>query len=220
MFEATRAGLKALFSPNTQTENDAKCHQTVSMIGETDVAILRTELVEKKYDVSAVSDDGWSILNSVILFYSDDPHIEEKIKILIELGADPNAGGHTEWGPGPSLTIANARIMKLLLTMGADPNILVKDHDHLGLGNHTYTIIYEDLYRSYLIENWKLNQLKQLKEGRPSAHASPDEWLEYLDRAAIEQKKLRPESLKLLRQFGGKTMPEYVAALKAATVKR
>jgi hypothetical protein len=216
MFEATRAGLKALFSPNTQTENDAKSHQTVSMIGETDVAILRTELVEKKYDVNAVSDDGWSILNSVIFFYSDDPHIEEKIKILIELGADPNAG-QTEWGPGPSLTIANARIMKLLLTMGADPNILVKDHDHFGLGDHTYTIIYEHLYGSYLSEIWKR---KPPEEGRPSAHASPDEWLEYLDRAAIEQKKLRPESLKLLRQFGGKTMPEYVAALKAATVKR
>jgi hypothetical protein len=47
MFDSIRAAAKALVSPLSQKENDAKFHQIVFMIGDTNVAILRTELVEK-----------------------------------------------------------------------------------------------------------------------------------------------------------------------------
>jgi hypothetical protein len=209
MFESIRAAAKAMISPVTLSENDAKVTQIVFIIGETNVATLRTELVEKKCDVNAVSDDGWSILATVINLYLDDPDIEEKIKILIDLGADPNAGGVSEFGPGPVLTLADTRLVKLLLTLGADPNILVQDYS--SLGDYGYKTIYEDFYTSYLIEVWDQNPPK---EGRPRAQGNADEWLEYLDLAALAHKKIRPESLKLLRQHGGKTMPEYLDSLK------
>jgi hypothetical protein len=212
MFEAIRAAAKAIISPVTQTENDSKFHQIVFMISETNVATLRTELVEKKYDVKVISDDGWSVLASFINSYSDDPDIEEKIKILIDCGADPDIGGLPEFGLGPMLTLADARLVKLLLTLGANANELIESNSDLG--DHDYKTIYEDLYTSYLVSVWEQNQPK---EGRPGANASSDDWLEYLDLAAIAHKKIRPDALKTLRQFGAKTMPEYVAALKAAS---
>lgn len=210
MFESIRAAAKAMITPVTPTENDTEVNKTVFMVGETNVAILRTELVEKKCDVNAVSDDGWSVLASVINLYSDDPDIEEKIRILVDLGADPDAGGTSEFGPGPVLTLAGTRLVKLLLTLGANPNVLVIFHSPLG--DHDYSTIYEDSYGSYLSQVW---DRKPPKEGMPDSQASVEDWLEYLDLAAIAHKKVRPESLKLLRQFGAKTMPEYVASLQA-----
>lgn len=209
MFESIRAAAKAMITPVTQTENDTEVNKTVFMVGKTNVAILRLELVEKKCDVNAVSDDGWSVLASVINLYSDDPDIEEKIRILVDLGADPDAGGTSEFGPGPVLTLAGTRLVKLLLTLGANPNVLVKDYS--SLGNHGYQTVYEDFYNGYLVQVWDQNPPK---EGRPSAQGNADEWLEYLDLAAIEHKKIRPDVLKILRQHGGKTMPEYLESLK------
>jgi hypothetical protein len=147
----------------------------------------------------------------VINSYSADPDIEEKIKILVDLGADPNVGGQPEFGLGPLLTFADARLVKLLFTLGANPNILVKNYSPLG--DHDYKTIYEDSYSSYLVPIWDQNPPKEV---RPSANASPDEWLQYLDLAAITHKKMQPETLKILRQFGAKTMQDYVASLKVS----
>jgi hypothetical protein len=140
-------------------------------------------------------DDG-SILNAAVR-WTQDPAVRLAMAgLLLESGADPNLPQNENMAPlASALLHMDTELVRLLLDHGADPNLVVDGPES------TFDWASFD-YRFYV---WDL----QIPDGFPwGDDTTEEEFLEFLDRKALEHGKLRPTHLLLMRQRGARTLEE------------
>jgi hypothetical protein len=131
------------------------------------------------------------------------PSSEEKtyryeiVKLLLELGANPNQLDVEKSGALTDAMIAmDTEMMRVLLEAGANPN-------HYGGFSDSETFYdyaeFDYRYRIYEMNNYP--------EPQPT-YADEDSWLLWLDEIAIKYNRRRPDHLFLLRQYNAKTSNE------------
>lgn len=164
-----------------------------------------TRLLQAGADINARDEYGDSLLKRVI---SDWGMIENRfggsrsavVRFMLDHGADPkllNDGGS---GPLFSAVIdQNEEVLRLLLDAGADPN---RERDYPES-------LYDHAEFNYRFDTYPETDGMELPEDSAEEdRANQDTWLEFLDRVAIKHGRPRPTLLRLLRQYGAKTMAE------------
>ena len=174
-----------------------------------DLETIRT-MVAEGFDLSTTDERGESLLSEVITHianvYDDTPQKNnydelspqrcEIVKLLLDLGADPNQ--LEEDGDGalthPALTM-DTKLIKVLLEAGAKPNIFTAYSENQTL--------YDWVDTDYVLYIWD-NKFPE----EPSADLIADTegaWLLWLDAMAIKYDKRRPDHLFLLREYGARS---------------
>lgn len=167
-------------------------------------ALLRRDFPEAERLLSAGADinarlTDWWMLDDVILEPDDEPGLPRRadiVRFMLKHGADPRLQGIEEGGPlWPACLNQDVELLRLLLENGADPN---KEGD----GPEP---LYEMAEFDYLFEIWELG-VPEPASAEDSA--SPDRYIDFLDRMAIKYGRARPDTLRLLRKFGAKSRSE------------
>lgn len=129
--------------------------------------------------------------------FENKPYRYEIVKLLLELGANPNQLDIEKSGALTNAMIAmDTEMVRILLEAGANPN-------HYGGFSESETFYdyaeFDYRYRIYEMNNYP--------EQLPT-YVDEDSWLLWLDKIAIKYNKRRPDHLFLLRQCGAKTTDE------------
>ena len=161
-----------------------------------DINLTRAaELLAAGADINSRTEIDESFLNDII-------HIEDVaerhtvVRFMLAHGADPRLISPDGGGPLFAAVIAaDTVVLRLLLDHGADPN---QEHD----GGET---LYEYAEFDYLYEIFDLHPPE-----KPTAadKATPETWLLFLDRIAVQYGYRRPDYLFLLRERGALTSAE------------
>jgi ankyrin repeat protein len=146
-------------------------------------------------------DERWSPLFEQIieqLYRSRSPFRYEAVRMLLELGADPNKFAGAEIGP---LTHAvwemDSEMLKILLDASADPNLPFAEDEY-------------ESFLDYSMEHFEftLMQLDIDEKRTKEDEESTESWLAYLDRCALQHSFQRPEHLYVLRSYGALSRKE------------
>ncbi len=181
-----------------------------------DLETIRT-MVAEGFDLSTTNESGESLLTEVITnianVYDDTPQKNnydelspkrcEIVKLLLDLGADPNQLDEDGYGvlTHPALTM-DTKLIKVLLEAGAKPNIFTAYGENQSL--------YDWAEMDYALHIWDINEFPE----EPSTELiadTEDDWLLWLDKMAIKYNKRRPDHLFLLREYGARTSSELSA---------
>ena len=159
------------------------------------------EIVAEGFDLSTVV-DGEFILAAVIsdlgvVMGEIAPPLYDVVKLLLELGADPNqldedgCGALTE-----AMLVMDTEMLRLLLEAGARPN------DFSGFVSSE--TLYDWADSDYQFDIWDINKFPE----KVPEYTTEDAWLEWLDSMAVKDGKRRPDHLFLLREYGARTSSE------------
>lgn len=124
------------------------------------------------------------------------------VRVLIEHGADVDFRGEENTGVVfAAALLKDAAVMDLVLSGGAEPNLTMDDPEES---------VYDWAVFDYHFCN---HEDRSLPPGPRLVHpkadqASPEAWLDYLDRAADVSGKTRPEFLRVMRRYGAMTARE------------
>ena len=161
------------------------------------------EIVEQGFDLSTVV-DGEFILAQVIgdlgvAMGEIEPPLYDVVKLLLELGANPNQQDEEGSGALTEAMIAmDTEMLRVLLEAGARPN------DFKGFGGSGTLYNWADT--DYQFHIWDINKFPETHE-----YINEEEWLKWLDYMAVKYDKRRPDHLFLLREYGARTSSELSA---------
>ena len=166
-------------------------------------------LVQAGADLNAL-DDGETLLDRVAsaltLLASVPAFAADMLRLLLQLGADPNRPGDEGMTALHTTMLAqNIELMRILLEGGAEPNGMP------GFGPDG--TLYDWAEVDYRYSTWDepfapLGSLMPPDAPTADDEANEDAWLLYLDRCAVNHGARRPDYLFLLREFGAKTAKE------------
>jgi ankyrin repeat protein len=173
-----------------------------------DLETIRT-MVAEGFDLTTLHENN-SVLTRVLFedYTQGLAHCYDVVKLLLELGANPNQVTDNEGSTPISQAVISPKteVLRLLLEAGADPNTLMDGET-----------VYEWCEFDYRNEVWNCNL--------PEKHSQKDKrfedcWLKWLDAMAVKYNRPRPEYLFLLRKFGGRTRNElyFKQLMNAASV--
>lgn len=164
-----------------------------------------TKLLQAGADINARDEFGDTRLKPVILDWGMiESRFErcrpEVVRFMLDRGADPKLLNDDGSGPLFSAVIdQNEEVLRLLLDAGADPN---RERDYPES-------LYDHAEFNYRFDTYPETDGMELPEDSDEDdRANGDAWLEFLDRVAIKHGRPRPTLLRLLRQYGAKTMAE------------
>jgi len=160
------------------------------------------QLAEEGVDFNKTDDNGDPILQEFLWGITqgwDKPTPYDALKILLELGADPNYVPEHACSPLFYGVLAmNTKIIEILLDAGTDPNIL-------EAGDYSESLYdwgeFDYRYEMYDCQNYPEEPTEEDKKNE-------DAWLAYLDRIAAKYNVRRPDHLILLRSRGALTGTE------------
>jgi len=168
----------------------------------------------------------------------------ETVRYLVDEGADLNVFGSLgnclleeiifDLLSEPSLSFQASDIVRLLIDLGADPNLISPDGSvalvpamlHMDVpmlrtllegganpnpegGVCDGGILYDWAWFDYQLEVWSLPGFEShLCDGFEADSDSEEAWLSFVDRKAIEHGVRRPDHLMLLREFGARSASE------------
>ncbi len=167
------------------------------------------QLAQAGADLNAL-DDGEPLLDRAVsaftLLDSVPAFAADMLRLLLQLGADPNRPGDEGMTALHTAMLAQSvELMRILLEGGAEPNGM----QGFGPGGTLYDWAEVDYRYSTWDEPFGL-QGSLMPPDTPTAadKASEDAWLLYLDRCAVKHGARRPDYLFLLREFGARTATE------------
>ncbi len=182
-------------------EYQAQCKKLVDATHDGDLKTIR-EIVASGLDLSTLDSCGESILSAAIFELSfvgeEEPYRYEVIKLLLELGANPNQLNDEKSGSlTDAMLMRDTEMIRILLEAGAKPN------EFGGFSESESFYDYAEFDYRFCI--WDLH----LPEKKPE-NISDDEnaWLLWLDEMAVKYQRRRPDYLFLLREYGAKTLTE------------
>ncbi len=165
---------------------------------------LLKKLAGRGADLNEI-ENGEVLLEDIMseLYNGSKPYKYTVVRLMLELGADPNVLGEEKSSPmTPAMLEMDTRMLKILLDAGADPN--------LREGFCEYESFYDWAEFDYRFETYDrpfdstMPPDKAEKEDMEDA----DAWLKFLDRVAVKHGLRRPDHLFLLRKYGAKTRRE------------
>jgi ankyrin repeat protein len=157
-------------------------------------------LLEQGYTLNCVNEQDDTLLAEICVdaLFAKNPHLCTIVQELLKRGADPNFR-NSEHGSALQVLMWNmeTQVLRVLLEAGANPN------NEAGFDESES--FYEYAEFDYLFQMYDYHLPEQPTEADT---LTPDTWLQFLDRLAIQYQRRRPDHLFLLRQFGAKTMEE------------
>lgn len=181
---------------HNDSENQFK--NLVDAAYENDLSTIR-EIVATGFDLSTPSKYGESVLSEVISQLSItgemQPYRYDVIKLLLELGANPNQLDNEGMGSlTDAMLVMDTEMLRMLLDAGARPN------DFAGFGGDETFYDYAEF--DYRFRIWEINVFPE----QPSKETLNDEdkWLNWMDGIAVKYQRRRPDHLFLLRQYGAR----------------
>jgi hypothetical protein len=182
-------------------ESQTECKKLIDAAYDGDLKTIR-DIVASGFDLSTPNSCGESILSAAIFelsFWNEvKPYRYEVIKLLLELGANPNQLNDEKSGSlTDAMLMRDTEMIRILLEAGAKPN------EFGGFSESESFYDYAEFDYRFCI--WDLH----LPEKKPE-NISDDEntWLLWLDEMAVKYQRRRPDYLFLLRQYGAKTLAE------------
>jgi hypothetical protein len=167
------------------------------------------QLVQAGADLNALY-DGEPLLDRVVSVFilpnSVPAFAADMLRLLLQLGADPNRPGDEGMTALHTAMLAkNIELMRVLLEGGAEPNSMP--------GSSPGETLYDWAEFDYRCSTWDEPfglQGSLMPPDAPTAadKASEDAWLLYIDRCAVKHGARRPDYLFLLREFGGRRASE------------
>ena len=167
------------------------------------------QLVQAGADLNAL-DDGEPLLDRVVSAFilpdSVPAFAADMLRLILQLGADPNRPGDEGMTALHTAMLArNVELMRILLESGAEPNGM-PGSSH---GETLYDWAEFDYRHSTWDEPFGLQGSLMPPDAPTTADkASEDARLLYLDRCAVKHGARRPDYLFLLREFGGRRVSE------------
>ncbi|MGK8435911.1 ankyrin repeat domain-containing protein [Ectopseudomonas hydrolytica] len=155
-------------------------------------------------------DDGETLLDRAVSAFTLPDSVPafaaDMLRLLLQLGADPNRTGDEGMTALHTAMLArNVELMRILLEGGAEPNGM----PGFGPDGTLYDWAEVDYRYSTWDEPFGLQGSLMPPDAPTSAdEASEDAWLLYLDRCAAKHGARRPDYLFLLREFGARTAEE------------
>lgn len=160
-------------------------------------------------DLNVLDEHGDSLLAEVVFSFCFEPHPpfrQDMLRLLVQLGADPNLVSAEGLGPLTNAMLAmDTELIALLLALGADPNIYKGFSDCESFYDWAE---FDYRFNVYFKPDPLCGELGPPGEPTENDRASADAWLRYLDRCAVKQGLRRPDHLFWLRKYGAKTMEE------------
>jgi hypothetical protein len=161
------------------------------------------QIIKSGFDVSTTNKYGESILDEVISDLSDGGELQthrlEVVRLLLELGANPNQRDTDGMGSLTSaMLVMDTEMLRLLLEAGALPNEFS--------GTSISETLYEWAAFDYVYEVWDINKIPDLEN--QVVPDDEDEWLNWIDGIAVKYGRRRPDHLFLLRQYGARLKSE------------
>ena len=161
------------------------------------LALLRL-LAQRGADFNEVCPYGDSLLEEIVsgLGGEGKPYKYDVVRLLLELGADPNVLGEERSSPlAPAMVAMDTEMLRILLEAGADPNKcggVTEDESFFDWAELDYMF---EMFDCILPEKPTIDDKKD-----------EDSWLQFLDRIAIKHGVRRPDHLFLLRQHGARSI--------------
>jgi hypothetical protein len=168
---------------------EAICHESID-------ALL---VCLKAGEDPSIRDEGGTTCLDDLMWIEDNDIRHSMLKILLSNGADPNIRDDENGGVLTNmLMIHDTRCVATLLESGANPNFIV------DIGESEYDkAVFDYCYDEYDIHLPEPPSDKDI--------ATPDAWLQMLERLAKKYDKKPPDHLILMRRFGAKTARELEA---------
>ena len=163
------------------------------------------QLASEGADFNVMDAFGDSLLKEIVSFLCSHnlPFRHEVVRVLLELGANPNMLGPAGLGPlTDAMLHKDTAMLELLLAAGADPN----KPCGFSEGESFYDWAESDYRYSLYGDYWTLPEAPT-----PEEEANEDTWLTFLERIADAYELQRPDHLKVLRAHGALTMSELTA---------
>lgn len=167
------------------------------------------QLAQAGADLNAL-DDGETLLDRVVSAFtlpgSVPAFAADMLRLLLQLGADPNRPGDEGMTALHAAMLARSvELMRVLLEGGAEPNSMP--------GSSPGETLYDWAEFDYRYSTWDepfepLGSLMPPDAPTAADKANEDAWLLYLDRCAVKHGARRPDYLFLLREFGARTATE------------
>lgn len=183
-------------------ESQTKCKTLIDAVHDEDLKTIR-DIVASGFDLSTFDNCGESILSAAIIelsfFGEEKPYRYDVIKLLLELGANPNQLNEEKSGSlTDAMLMRDTEMIKILLHAGAKPN-------EFGGFAGSRESFYDYAEFDYRFRIWDLHLPEKIPE-----NISDDEnvWLLWLDEMAVKYQRRRPDYLFLLREYGAKTWAE------------
>lgn len=162
-------------------------------------------------DLNASDEYGDSLLAEAVFGFCVEPpppFRQDMLRLLVQLGADPNRVDAEGSGPLTDAMLAmDVELIALLLELGADPNT------HKGFSDCESFYDWAEFdyrFNVYFEPDPLSGELGPPDDPTEDDRASADAWLHYLDRCAIKHGLRRPDHLFLLRKYGAKASEELV----------
>ena len=182
-------------------ESQALCKKLIDAAHDGDLKTIR-EIVASGFDLSTPNNLSESILSAAIFELSfigeEEPYRYEVIKLLLELGANPNQLDDEKSGSlTDAMLMRDTEMIRILLEAGAKPN------EFGGFSESESFYDYAEFDYRFCI--WDLHLPEKIPE-----NISDDEnvWLLWLDEMAVKYQRRRPDYLFLFREYGAKTWAE------------
>jgi hypothetical protein len=157
-------------------------------------------LLTQGYTLNCLSEHDETLLTDVLddALFDKNPNVCTIAQELLKRGADPNFR-NSEQRSALHIVMLNmaSDVLRLLLEAGANPN------NEPGFDESESFYEYAEFDYLHQVYDHCLPE-KPTETDR----ASPEAWLQFLDRLAIQYQRRRPDHLSLLRRFGAKTMKE------------
>jgi len=164
------------------------------------------ELIRSPVDINQAwcmtPGDEESLLQEIVSYLSCErsPHRVETVRFFLDRGADPDFLAAKGGGALlPPMLNGDLDMLCLLLEAGADPN--------LPAGWNDKGTFYDWAKLDYQIEGFHGGGWHCPEEPEDRA-MSEDAWIEWHDSMAIKYQRPRPDTLRLLREFGAKSRSE------------
>lgn len=162
-------------------------------------------LVHEGAELNLIGRYGVTLLEQIVcdlLNQSSRPfQASDMVRLLIELGADPNLMGTDESVPlVPAMLAMDIPMLEALLEGGASPNPPGGVCDGSNL--------YDWAVLDYDMHVWESSQQSLLAGCGEADTDSEDAWLAVADRIALERGVRRPDHLLLLRKYGARSVEE------------
>lgn len=187
-------------------ESQAQCKKLIDASHDGDLKTIR-DIVANGFDLSTPNSCGESILSAAIFelsFWNEEkPYRYEVIKLLLELGANPNQLDDEKSGSlTDAMLMRDTEMIRILLEAGAKPN----EFGGFADSNESFYDYAEFDYRFCI---WNLNLPEKIPEKIPeNISDNENAWLLRLDEMAVKYQRRRPDYLFLLREYGAKTLAE------------